>query len=103
DGSWYYRPLYNIAHVDVLEGPAAILYGRGGPAGLINLVTKKPRRKRLRHLQLRLGSWQQRHLTLDVGGARGARGAWRLMAMGERSEGFRDHYFVHRWAVNPEY
>jgi catecholate siderophore receptor len=42
DDAQYYRDLSNTDHIEVLEGPAAVLYGRGSSGGLINRVTKKP-------------------------------------------------------------
>ena len=32
----------NIERIDVLKGPASILYGRVEPGGMVNLVTKQP-------------------------------------------------------------
>ncbi len=103
DDSEYYRPLYNVAHVDVLQGPAAILFGRGGAGGIINLVTKKPERASTRSFSLDAGSWQEKRATVDVGGAMGQSAAFRFMAMGEDSDGFRQYYYLHRWAINPEF
>ncbi len=37
----YYRPLYNLEQVEVLRGPNALLFGRGGTGGVLNRVTKK--------------------------------------------------------------
>ncbi len=42
DTAQYYRDLSNTERIEVLEGPAAVLYGRGSSGGLINRVTKKP-------------------------------------------------------------
>ncbi|WP_426993692.1 TonB-dependent siderophore receptor [Methylomonas sp. CM2] len=36
-----FRELANIQKVEVLKGPASILYGRMEPGGIVNLVTKK--------------------------------------------------------------
>ena len=41
DDVQYYRPLYNLEQVEVLKGPNALLFGRGGTGGVINRVTKK--------------------------------------------------------------
>jgi catecholate siderophore receptor len=41
DDVQYYRSLYNLEQVEVLRGPNALLFGRGGTGGLINRVTKK--------------------------------------------------------------
>ena len=37
----YFRSLYNLEQVEVLRGPNALLFGRGGTGGIINRVTKK--------------------------------------------------------------
>lgn len=41
DDVQYYRSLYNLEQVEVLRGPNALLFGRGGAGGIINRVTKK--------------------------------------------------------------
>ena len=41
DDVQYFRSLYNVEQVEVLRGPNALLFGRGGTGGLINRVTKK--------------------------------------------------------------
>ena len=41
DDVQYYRPLYNIEQVEILRGPNALLFGRGGAGGILNRVTKK--------------------------------------------------------------
>lgn len=41
DDVQYYRPLYNIEQVEILRGPNALLFGRGGTGGILNRVTKK--------------------------------------------------------------
>ena len=101
DDTEYLRDLYNIAHVDVLQGPSALLFGRGGAGGLINLVTKQPERRSIRDVTFEAGSWQHLRSTIDIGDTLGESGAYRVNAMGEDSEGFRDHYFLHRYAINP--
>ena len=41
DDVQYYRSLYNLEQVEILKGPNALLFGRGGTGGIINRVTKK--------------------------------------------------------------
>ena len=41
DDVQYYRPLYNLEQLEVLRGPNALLFGRGGTGGILNRVTKK--------------------------------------------------------------
>jgi len=103
DDTEYMRDLYNIAHVDVLLGPAALVFGRGGAGGVVNLVTKLPEPRHIGEASLEAGSWQHWRGTADIGDQVGESGAFRVLAMGEDSGGFRDHYFLHRYAVNPEF
>ena len=41
DDAQYYRPLYNVERIEVLKGPNALIFGRGGGGGAINRVSKK--------------------------------------------------------------
>ena len=41
DDVQYYRSLYNVDQLEVLRGPNALLFGRGGTGGIINRVSKK--------------------------------------------------------------
>lgn len=40
DDAQYFRPLYNVARIEVLKGPNALIFGRGGGGGVINRVSK---------------------------------------------------------------
>ena len=37
--------LANIERVEILKGPASVLYGLGDPGGLVNIATKRPCRE----------------------------------------------------------
>ncbi|MBX2846707.1 MAG: TonB-dependent siderophore receptor [Acidiferrobacterales bacterium] len=41
DDVQYYRGLYNLEQVEILRGPNALLFGRGGTGGVLNRVSKK--------------------------------------------------------------
>ena len=41
DDVQYYRPFYNLEQVEILRGPNALLFGRGGTGGAVNRVIKK--------------------------------------------------------------
>lgn len=47
----------NIERVEVLKGPASVLYGRAEPGGLVNLVTKRPQPQTQRVVDLRSGTF----------------------------------------------
>ena len=101
DDTEYYRDLYNVDEVDVLQGATAMMFGRAGAGGVVNLVTKQAARAPTRELTLQAGSWRHRRATLDLGDALSATAAYRLNLMGEDSGGFRDHDFLHRYGINP--
>lgn len=103
DDTEYFRDLYNVQEVDVLQGPTAMVFGRAGAGGAVNLVTKQAVRSPISELTLQAGSWQHRRAALDWGGAMGATSAFRLNAMGEDSNGFRAESFLRRYAVNPQF
>ncbi len=42
DDAQYYRSLYNVERIEVLRGPNAMIFGRGGGGGVINRVSKQP-------------------------------------------------------------
>lgn len=51
-----YRDLANVERIEVLKGPASVLYGRGDPGGLINIVTKQPKFERGMNFSVQGGS-----------------------------------------------
>ncbi|MBN8734360.1 MAG: TonB-dependent receptor, partial [Acidobacteria bacterium] len=52
--------LTNIEFVEVLKGPAAVLFGAGEPGGVISFVTRKPRANHAAELSFRTGSFSQK-------------------------------------------
>lgn len=66
DDSQYVRDLYNIERVEVLKGPAAVLYGRGSQGGIINRVSKAPEAGRRSSIEAQGGSEDLRSLYADL-------------------------------------
>jgi catecholate siderophore receptor len=101
DDAQVFRDLYNLERVEVLKGPAGMIFGRGGAGGVVNRVTKKPAFEDVTDASVTVGSWNQLRGTADIGRKMGDAGAWRLSAMAENSDSFRDGYHLERWAINP--
>jgi len=55
--------LTNIDHVEVLKGPAGVLYGALPPGGLINMVTRTPQPRASREITARAGSFDRYNLS----------------------------------------
>ncbi|MFA7587971.1 MAG: TonB-dependent siderophore receptor, partial [Novosphingobium sp.] len=97
----YFRDLSNIARIEVIKGPAAVLYGRGSSGGLINRVTRKPG-ENLASFVLSAGSWDSKRGEFDVGRVIGNGGAaFRLTGAVERSGSFRQYQFLDRETIAP--
>ncbi|WP_051299929.1 TonB-dependent siderophore receptor [Methylobacter luteus] len=58
----------NLEQLEVLKGPAAAIYGRIEPGGLINVVTKKPLDKPYYALEQQFGSYDLYRTTIDATG-----------------------------------
>jgi iron complex outermembrane receptor protein len=59
---------YSYERVELLKGPASILYGQAAPGGIINLVSKRPTVEPLREIELQLGSWDRKQIAFDFAG-----------------------------------
>ncbi|MGD9980899.1 MAG: TonB-dependent receptor [Hyphomonadaceae bacterium] len=101
DDMQYYRDLYNAERIEVLKGPNAMIFGRGGGGGVINRVTEWANWSPERELALTAGSYEQVRGAADVGFALSDAAALRLNAMYESADSYRDFATIERWGVNP--
>ena len=92
-----------IERLDVLRGPATMLYGRGDPGGTFNVVSKQPLAERSVTLGSQLDDQGMRRGTLDASGPLDEDGrlAYRLNVVGEGGDTFRDHVQTERYGVTP--
>jgi iron complex outermembrane receptor protein len=100
DGMRYMANIYNgkqepygLERVELLKGPASILYGAAAPGGVINAVTKRPQIESLHEINLELGSFDRKQVSADFAGALDAQGEWsyRLTMLGRDSSTFVDY------------
>ncbi|AFZ59625.1 TonB-dependent siderophore receptor [Anabaena cylindrica FACHB-243] len=82
----------NIERIEVLKGPASILYGEIQPGGLINVVTKKPLSEPFYQGELQFGSDGLIRPQIDISGPLTDDKSllYRLNAVYSRRDGFRD-------------
>lgn len=98
--------LFDVESVDVLRGPASVLYGRGEPGGVINVRSKRPTTVPLATLNYGTRSYlqgrnsddadlgsalDQQNVGVDLGGPLADRVFYRLNAAQEASDGWRDY------------
>ncbi|MBP5974026.1 TonB-dependent siderophore receptor [Brasilonema sp. CT11] len=98
-----FRDSANIERVEVLKGPASVLFGRLEPSGIINLVTKKPLAEPYYNLSFTAGSYSFYRPTLDFSGPVTADGklGYRLNIAYENSGSFRDFVDQERFFIAP--
>lgn len=101
DDAEYFRDTYNIDSVEVLKGPSALIFGRGGGGGIINRVTKKADFNTIRNVTFSTGSFAQKRVTLDVGQAINSDWAVRFNSLYEHSYGYRNFFKLERYGLNP--
>lgn len=101
DDALYFRDLSNIEQVEVVKGPASVLYGRGSSGGLINRITKKPGIDR-NEVTLQVGSWNQRRGEFDLAHTFNDKTvAFRIAGAVERADSYRDQQFLNRETLAP--
>lgn len=102
DDVQYYRNLYNIERVEILKGPYALIFGRGGGGGIVNRVQKAPSAERLfAGLSGGINTFGAWDVAADVNAPIGADAALRLNAFYEELANHRDFFEGERYAVNP--
>jgi catecholate siderophore receptor len=101
DDVQYFRDLYNAERIEVLKGPNAMIFGRGGGGGVINRVTKWADGKDHRDLTVQAGMDEYKRISGDLAGAVGEKLSLRVNGMYEDSESYRDFVSLERYAANP--
>ena len=101
DDAQVFRDLYNLERVEVLKGPAGMAFGRGGAGGVVNRVIKRPLFDHVGATTFTLGNHNQFRSALDVGNKLNDAAAWRLNALYENADSFRNGYNLERYALNP--
>ena len=101
DDVQYYRGVYNVERIEVLKGPNAMIFGRGGGGGVVNRVIKRPLANSFAVATASAtdeGAW---HVDGDINRSFNETVAVRLNAVYEEFDNFRDVYEGRRFAVNP--
>ncbi len=102
DDVQYFRNLYNIERVEILKGPYALIFGRGGGGGIVNRVQKAPIAGETRIAGAgSANSFGAFAVSADLNAPLGEGAAIRLNGFYEELNNHRDFYDGRRFAVNP--
>ncbi|MEQ3638139.1 MAG: TonB-dependent siderophore receptor [Alteromonas sp.] len=102
DDVQYYRALYNVEQVEILRGPNALLFGRGGTGGILNRVSKKATiDQQFVNYNVSANTFGAYNLQLDTNIDTGEDSAVRINAMYESLDNHRDFFDGDRYGFNP--
>ena len=103
DSTFTPRDFQNIERVEILKGPASILYGGMSTAGTVNLVTKKPIYGAFADGGFTFGSFGLARGTADVNGfAAGSDNVvYRVNASLQNTDSFRNFGYIDRGLIAP--
>lgn len=92
-----------IDHIDIVKGPASVLYGNATPGGLVNLASKLPEEGRFGRVEGQLGNYDTRRVAADINTPLGSQGKWlgRLVAGWQKGDGLTEGTFSERYHVSP--
>ncbi|HUR37777.1 MAG TPA: TonB-dependent siderophore receptor [Terriglobales bacterium] len=103
DDAPYYRDLSSLERVEVIKGPAAVLYGRGSSGGIVNRVLKKPESESFgAEFATTIGSYGAKRFTSDLSAAAfSTKLLLRVTGAYEAARSHRHFYYLDRYDVAP--
>ncbi|MEJ8757166.1 TonB-dependent receptor [Pontibacter sp. H259] len=98
-----FRETANIQQIEVMKGPASVLYGVSDPGGMVNITTKKPTAFTFHDIQFTANSFGQYRPAIDFGGALNDNKTlkYRMNAVFENGDTYRDFVSTKRFFVAP--
>jgi iron complex outermembrane receptor protein len=96
---------YRVERIDVIKGPSSVLYGQGGPGGIVNLVSKRPTDDPVREVQFGLGNFDYRSAAFDFGDRIDKEGnfLYRITGLAYGADGQIDHTKERRYYIAPSF
>jgi iron complex outermembrane receptor protein len=93
----------DVERVEILKGPASVLYGRAASGGVVNLITKEPLPNAHATFSFQVDRFGSVRPTFDITGPLGntQKLFYRLNAEFADSSNFRDSYYDRRYFVAP--
>ncbi|KAA3502741.1 TonB-dependent siderophore receptor [Rhizobium rhizogenes] len=81
---------YGLERVEVLKGPASVLYGGANPGGIVQLVRKQTQDTPVRETEIGINNFGNAFFGFDLGDKVDAEGVWKYRVTGKVSGG--DNY-----------
>ncbi len=92
-----------VDHIEFVKGPAGFMMSNGEPAGLYNVVTKRPTGQTKGEVGLMMGSYDFYRATVDLDGKFDKEGKvlYRLNLMDQTKGSFRPYEYNDRYSIAP--
>jgi iron complex outermembrane receptor protein len=96
---------YLLERIEVLRGPASVLYGQTGAGGLVNLVSRRPTETPIHEVRLEAGTNSRLQAAFDFGGPLTEDGQflYRLTGIARKAETQYDYVGEERIAIAPAF
>lgn len=96
---------YRLERVDVLKGPSSVVYGQGGPGGVVNQISKRPVDGQTNEVGVEFGTNSLLRGMADVGGRLDDEGKflYRIVGAGYKSDGQQHFTKERRYYVSPSF
>jgi iron complex outermembrane receptor protein len=96
---------YRVERIDVIKGPSSVLYGQGGPGGIVNMISKRPTDEPVREVQFGLGNYDNRSAGFDFGDRIDREGnfLYRITGLVYSADGQVDHTKESRYFIAPSF
>jgi len=91
----------NVDRVEVLKGPASVLYGRSNGGGIINVVSKEANFLPRKSLGLAYGAWADRSATVDINQVLSEHWALRVTGQVQKANSFRQRIHSKGEMISP--
>lgn len=101
DDVQYFRDFYNVSRVEVLKGPNAMIFGRGGGGGVVNRVLKRTSFEQHYSGDVGIDTFGGWRVTADVDHPLGDNLGLRVNALYEDGDSFRRGVDLERYGLNP--
>ncbi|SAK97266.1 TonB-dependent siderophore receptor [Caballeronia pedi] len=94
---------YNLDRVEIIKGPASVLYGQVNPGGMLSLTSKRPPEEAFHEIELEAGNHDRWQGAFDVGGPVDKNGAalYRLTGLARDSDTQADFAREQRISISP--
>lgn len=101
DRGQYSRDTFFVEAVEVLKGPASMLFGRGSTGGVINQVSKTPSLRERHEFGATIGTDDYYRATADLNQPLSDTSAMRIAVMGQDLQSTRDEVYARGYGIAP--